>query len=107
MDFEVQGHGYHLAIEVKWVREPHVEVDNDVLKLSSFLANGAERRAFLCVFGVLSAIEELQLSSGQFNQVGELVYAEFGITKYGCRVFQLQPAHTPETPIPVTAGARQ
>lgn len=93
MDFEVHGHELHFAIEVKWLREANADVDNDVLKLSSFLANGADRRAFLCAFGVLSAIETLHLSSGKFTEVGDLVYAEFGVTRYGCRVFQLELAN--------------
>lgn len=105
MDFEVRGHELHFAVEVKWAREPNVEVDNDVLKLSSFLANGAGRRAFLCVFGVLSAIEAPHLSSGQFTEVGELVYAQFGITRYGCRIYQLAVANGPATPAPATNGA--
>ncbi len=95
MDFEVNGHGLHFAIEVKWAREPALEIANDVLKLSSFIANGTGRRAFLCIFGVLSAIKNLDLQSGQFKEVGRLVYAEFGVTRYGCRIYQLQPVNKP------------
>ena len=88
IDFEAQGHEQHFALEVKWARKPKMNVENDHAKLVAFLNNKAGARGFLCVFGRKSDVRKVRLVPNAFVEIGYPVFAEFGITKYGCRMFE-------------------
>ncbi len=45
--------------------------------------------AFLCVFGRRSHIAQLKLPAGAFAECGDAVFADFGKTRYGCRMYEL------------------
>jgi Holliday junction resolvase len=90
LDFEVTGHGLHFALEVKRARQRRLDVENDYIKLAAFHAHDTTTRSYLCVFGVRSIIEEITLLNGSFNERGKAVYADFGKTRYGCRMYQLK-----------------
>ena len=92
IDFHAEGHGLRFAIEVKWARNKQLDVKEDYIKLSSYYKhshlNGA--KSFLCVFGRKSHIQDLVLKNGTFSEIGDAVYAEFGVTRYGCRMYKLK-----------------
>ena len=87
LDFHAQRNGVQFALEVKWAKHARIDVKNDYEKLSAFrtYANGL---AYLCVFGKKSAIQTLNLRPAQcFEERGKPVIAEFGVTRFGCRIF--------------------
>ena len=92
IDFEAVGHDIRFALEVKWARQRKLNVEKDALKLSAFHTNDPLTSSFLCVFGVRSVIENIQLLNGSFSEQGKAVYAEFGRTRYGCRIYKLNVA---------------
>jgi hypothetical protein len=96
IDFDVTGHNLRFAIEAKWARETTLDAENDYTKLVAYLREIPGSRSFFCVFGVKSVIENIRLTNGVFQQRGDTIYAEFGVTKYGCRVYEvtLEPQST-------------
>ena len=78
------------AMEVKWKRETTLDVAKDGAKLKAFLGANPQAQAFLCIFGRRSHIEHLRLE--RFRERGESVFADFGRTKYGCRIFEMLQA---------------
>ena len=90
IDFVAEGNGEKFAIEMKWAKKKKIEISGDVEKLEKFKENNQTSKAFLCVFGRKSHIENLDLGVNVLKEQGKAVYAEFGITKYGCRVFGLK-----------------
>jgi hypothetical protein len=95
IDFDATGHNCRFAIEVKWARNHRVDVHTDHEKLSAYRTHFAGSRSFLCVFGRRSKIENIVLRNGSFVEIGMPVYADFGVTKYGCRMYELTPANQP------------
>lgn len=69
----------------------NLKVQNDYEKLTAFLKSDAPGRAYLCVFGRKSDIGALALTPDCFQERGGAVFAEFGKTRYGCRIFALSP----------------
>jgi hypothetical protein len=78
------------AMEVKWAKKRVLNAQNDCVKLKAFLGAEPFGQAFLCVFGRRSHIEDLDISPGRFQERGAALFADFGKTKYGCRIFELQ-----------------
>ena len=98
IDFEAEGHGQHFALEVKWAKKRRIDVTNDHTKLVAFLKEERKARAFLCVFGRQSDIKQITLTPNGFVEIGKPVFAELGITKYGCRIFETSPNKMEPTP---------
>ena len=78
-----------LAIEVKWAKNTKPNLDRDVEKLRAVLSVEPTTVALLCIFGRKSIIEALQLSIGSHKERGKMMCADFGKTRFGCRVFEL------------------
>lgn len=89
IDFVATGDSSRFAIEVKWARNRRLDVRADHQKLSAYYTHVKDSRAFLCVFGTKSNIESISLRNGSFIEKGRPVYADFGVTKYGCRIYEL------------------
>ena len=80
----------HFAMEVKWAKKKTINVTNDIVKLSAYCAHQPNSTGFLCVFGVKSKIDKISLThKGNIAERGNRVIAEFGATKYGCRIYEL------------------
>jgi len=92
IDFEVRRGTLRFALEVKWARHHRINVENDYVKLMAFHHSDPSSRSFLCVFGVRSVIEHIQLLKGSFREQGRPVFADFGRTRYGCRIYELNIA---------------
>jgi hypothetical protein len=104
VDFVVTGHELRFALEVKWAKKPKLDVKNDYLKLAAFYKAVQPSRSFLCVFGRESDIKSIVLVPGSFTERGNAVYANFGITKYGCRIYEIA---SPNQALPPTSRARR
>jgi hypothetical protein len=90
IDFLAIGHGLKIALETKWAKKRKPRIVNDIRKLRKCKENDGEVRTFLCVFGVKSVIEHLELHEKQaFKEFGTAIYADLRITKYGCKIFEL------------------
>lgn len=75
-------------MEVKWVRTRRPKVAVDLEKLHKYCEVHANASGFLCVFGRKSFLNKLSLPQG-LRERGTGVYAEFGKTKFGCRIYQM------------------
>jgi len=93
LDFVARNDSAHFALEMKWARTPRPNVRADLEKLRNYQAHFVEARVFLCVFGTRTNLSSLHLAIGNLEERGSPVYAQFGVTKFGCRVFEL--ARTP------------
>jgi len=91
IDFEAEGYNLHFALEVKWAKGQTIDVENDFSKLTAFRNAVSGARSFLCVFGRESHIRSIKLVPDSFTELGKPVFANFGITKYGCRIFEASP----------------
>lgn len=89
LDFYASKTGSVLALEVKWAKGVKPNLDRDVEKLRAVLAVEPKTRVLLCIFGRKSHIEALQLSIGPHKERGKMMCADFGKTRFGCRIFQL------------------
>ncbi|MES2413412.1 MAG: hypothetical protein V4614_06390 [Pseudomonadota bacterium] len=89
LDFFAKKSGSSFALEVKWARSDSPNVEKDVVKLRGFLKEFPESRALLAVFGRRTYIEDLSIELGSQRERGKIICADFGRTRYGCRVFQL------------------
>lgn len=89
IDFVAEKDLVRFAIEVKWMRRSSLTVAADIAKLKEFMSNGESRRGFLCVFGRKSCLERLRLPS-ECRERGKAVYADFGKTRFGCRIFEIK-----------------
>jgi len=89
IDFDARGRDQHFALEVKWAKRRTLNVKNDHTKLIGFLNKTPGARAFLCVFGRQSDIKQIMLKPNGFIEIGKPVFADFGVTKYGCRIFEV------------------
>lgn len=88
LDLVADKQGSRFAMEVKWAKKGALNVQNDYDKLTAFLNSDAPGRAYLCVFGRRSHIGALVLIPDCFQERGRAVIAEFGKTRYGCRIFE-------------------
>lgn len=89
IDFDVTGENLRFAIEAKWAKQSRLDAGNDYRKLVSYLREVQGSRAYFCVFGVKSAVESIRLKNGTFSECGKTVFAEFGVTRYGCRIYEV------------------
>ena len=85
------------AIEVKWARNRRIMIDGDLEKLSACLNAQPSWRAFLCVFGKESVITGLILPPNLLRERGDPVIANFGKTRFGCRVYEMADQIAPPT----------
>jgi hypothetical protein len=92
IDFDVTNQDSRFAIEVKWTGAKRLDVARDYAKLRSYRMSITGSRSFLCVFGRKSHIQDILLTNGSFFEIGQAVYADFGVTRYGCRIFELEEA---------------
>lgn len=88
LDFVAEG-GEQFALELKWARKSLINVDGDVNKLKKYIAATPNARGFLCVFGRRSHIENIEFKALTLSEKGKPVFADFGITRFGCRVFEV------------------
>lgn len=89
LDFVASGHGHTFAMEIKWAKTSKPKIDQDIQKLSACRQHDQAWRAFLCLFGTRSCIADIKLPSGKFRERGKAVFAEFGRTRFGCRIYEL------------------
>jgi Holliday junction resolvase len=89
LDFVAEGSGTRFAIEMKWARTHRLDVASDVEKLRRFKQATPGELGFLCVFGRKSILHQLSIQPFGVREQGGAVYAEFGITRYGCRVYEV------------------
>ncbi len=94
IDFRAEKGGVLVAIEVKWARDQRVDVGRDHEKLACFREENLGARAFLCVFGRKTHIQDVNLKAGKFAgrfvEKGKPIYADFRKTKFGCRIYELK-----------------
>jgi hypothetical protein len=90
LDFVAKRNGVIFAMEVKWAKTKRPNITQDIEKLTYCRQADHTWRAFLCFFGTKSCIKDLKLPpNGNLTERGRAVFAEFGRTKYGCRIFEL------------------
>lgn len=89
IDFVASKLSTSFAIEMKWAKKPKINVDKDIEKLLKYLQSDHKARGFLSVFGKKSDIEKLALGSQKVKERGDPIYAEFGVTRYGCRNYEI------------------
>ena len=89
LDFVASGNGLTFAMEVKWVRKSKPNLTQDLLKLVACRQHEQTWRAFLCIFGTKSRIANIKLPARKLKERGRAVFAEFGRTRFGCRIYEL------------------
>ncbi|MEA2325270.1 MAG: hypothetical protein QOE68_229 [Thermoanaerobaculia bacterium] len=89
LDFFATGYSLELAIEVKWARSKSPRIQRDVEKLRAVLLAKPDAIALLCVFGLRSNLAKLQLGVRGLKERGTMVVADFGTTRFSCRIYQL------------------
>ena len=67
---------------------PNVNVKPDLEKLRKYREANSDSRAFLFLFGRKSHIENVALGIRGLHEQGKPVYAEFGVTRYGCKNYE-------------------
>ena len=97
LDFVASREKLTCAIEVKWARHRRMMIDGDLEKLSACLRAEPSWSAFLCVFGRKSVITGLILPPNGLREQGTPVIAEFGNTRFGCRVYEMAKQIAPPT----------
>ncbi len=91
IDFEAQNRRQGtFVMEVKWAKRASIKVSGDHEKLVKYREANPEASCFLCVFGRKSHIQALKLDVDGFRECGQPVVAEFGQTRFGCRVYTLK-----------------
>jgi hypothetical protein len=88
LDFYAEGHGFKLAIEVKWARNKTPKVKSDLEKLEALARANADVLPLLCIFGRASHVSDLVPPSG-FAECGKAAVADLGTTRFACRIFKL------------------
>lgn len=92
IDFHVEGKGLTFAIEAKWAKHYKIDLKDDCAKLELYCRNNKNARAFVLVFGRLTFLKDLELANltrgFYFKERGTPVFALFGRTKFGCRIFE-------------------
>jgi hypothetical protein len=90
IDFVAKSNGVHFALEIKWARNTAPKVELDIVKLQHFRSEHTRAFGYLCIFGRKSFLTKLRLPRADLREQGTAVYAEFGVTKYGCRIFEVR-----------------
>jgi len=88
LDFVAKLPRLEFALEVKWANRRSIDIVQDLSKLGAYRSALKPARAFLCVFGRQSIISELRLKAENLKQLGQIVTADFGKTKYSCRIYE-------------------
>ena len=89
LDFVAIKNGITFAMEVKWTKKTRPNVDQDLQKLRAFRQANRTSQAFLCIFGTKSRIQNIELPFANLTERGSAIVAEFGRTRYGCRIYEL------------------
>ena len=91
VDFEAKSPEAHFVLEVKWPKKitTTLDVKRDHQKLLAFREANPEAFSFICVFGRYNHISKVRLSPNSFSEPLEPVFALFGRTQFGCRIFEL------------------
>lgn len=89
LDFVATKNGVIFAMEVKWAKQVRPNVEQDLLKLTAFRQSNEATQSFLCIFGTKSRIQNLELPNANLTERGDAIIAEFGSTRYGCRIYEL------------------
>ena len=89
LDFVASGHDLTFAMEVKWAKNKNPNITQDMQKLTACRQADQTWRAFLCIFGTKSCITNINLPPGTLAERGKAVIAEFGNTRFGCRIYEL------------------
>ncbi len=116
IDFVAKKRKVHFALEVKWAGPKKrsrtsiatnrtLDVEKDYEKLDAFHGKYDDSNSFLCVFGTYNNIKNIKLSpdffiepkqiAAKLEQNNTLICARFGITQYGCRIYQINPKKVP------------
>jgi hypothetical protein len=99
LDFLAHQGKWRFAMEMKWAKSARLDINRDVEKLALFKTAEPSSLALICVFGRRSFLEHLRPTVHNLRERGAPVYAEFGNTRYGCRIFDVAKGATPnETP---------
>ena len=89
LDFVASRNDLTFAMEVKWAKTTTPDITQDMQKLTACRQKKQMWRAFLCIFGTKSCIANIKLPAGKLKERGEAVIAEFGSTRFGCRIYEL------------------
>lgn len=89
LDFVATANGITFAIEMKWAQKKNLNIEADVEKLKFFQTANPSSQGFICVFGKKSILENICLVPAGLREQGNAVYTEFGVTKYGCRTYEV------------------
>jgi hypothetical protein len=90
LDFVAEKGDVKFALEAKWAKQRSLDVTRDLEKLRAFQASEPCSWSFLCVFGRKKHISHVRLNTEAFVERGDPIFAEFGVTRFGCRVFELK-----------------
>jgi len=88
IDFKVTNKDLLFAIEVKWAKKRRLQVSRDIEKLRLFREHHVHSRSFLCVFGTERVIKNIEIIPAPGKEIRDLVLASFGVTRYGCRIYE-------------------
>jgi hypothetical protein len=94
IDFLAKRRELVFAVEVKWIRSKNPMLEGDFNKLIAVALTEDGTRSFLCLFGKQSDLTSLQMSPPPWAKVreyGKAIYADFRRTRYGCRIYEVQP----------------
>lgn len=89
LDFIASRDSVVFAMEVKWARNSRPDIEKDLEKLTAYRQHEANSRAYLCIFGRRSHIVAIQTPKDKLTERGDPVYADFGTTKFGCRIYEI------------------
>ena len=89
IDFVAKKEKDHFAMEVKWAKTIKQKIDGDMQKLREFHKAFPSSLSFLCVFGRKSIVEAFDYSGHNLKPRGVVTIADFGRTRFACRIFQL------------------
>jgi hypothetical protein len=79
-----------LAMEVKWAKKKKIKVQDDFEKLRRYGDHTPGATCLICVFGRESHISAINLQAEGLSEFGRARVADFGKTKYGCKIYLLQ-----------------
>lgn len=90
IDFRAVRPGIELAIEVKWLQSAKAKLESDLEKLHGFATERPNSIPLLVVFGKQSHLSKFAPIAWDLMERGSPVIAQFGTTRYGCRIFELK-----------------
>lgn len=88
LDFVASKDTLTFAMEVKWIKKTKPNITQDMLKLNACRQEKQTWQTFLCFFGTKSCISNIKIPNAELKERGKVVIAEFGRTKFGCRIFE-------------------